>query len=241
LPPTPRARAGLAVGDPESLGSFFSSVLPPSFFSFRFISFSVSFLSFSRFFFGVSFVLLTVPLQAHPSFAPVRPRPSSCLFAPRSPRSLATNGASCPTLVPTLVCSRSLCSLATKRVVSPAASGSVFSQFSRVRLWLTFVFFSQARAFPTGFALMLMHLVTKSSNDTLIQTAPNTYDVCFTCPSYGGFSSGSGCLSGSVLGRVGRRPTMLLCHLWRLLPLHPCMSVNWIPALPRPCCLRFSI
>src|ERR1700684_1347256 len=55
---------------------------------------------FSRFFWRLVHFADRSPPLAPPSFAPVRPHPSSRLFfAPHSPRLLATNGVSCPALV----------------------------------------------------------------------------------------------------------------------------------------------
>jgi hypothetical protein len=105
---------------------YFPSFLCPfcfCFVSFCFVFFSVLFcFVFSPFFWRLLSTVL--PLQAPPSFAPVHPHPSSRLFSPRLPRSLAT-----------------------KRITS----GWVFSRFSLVRL--SFSLFSRAHAFPTPFCI----------------------------------------------------------------------------------------
>jgi hypothetical protein len=130
---------------PRFVFLFFSSPLPFRVL-FLFVSFSVSFHLFSRFFLRLSSVLLIIlPLQAPPTF--VRPSPSLVVFV--CPL-FASLGGDKWTFCPTLIRPRSPCSLPTKRVASPAASGLVFSRFSRVRL---FSLFSRAHAFPTPFCI----------------------------------------------------------------------------------------
>jgi hypothetical protein len=123
---------------PRFVFLFFTS--PPSF-SFRFVFFLL-FL-----FWRLSSVLLTIlPLQAPPSFAPFHPHPSSRLFSPRLPRSLATNEASCPTLVRSRSPSFAL-------LASDEEDPLVGFSLGFLGFVFLFLFFSCAHAFPTPFCI----------------------------------------------------------------------------------------